>query len=592
MPHFDAATRSETRTSDFFRYHGFWAPGIRLFRRISFRAKALLISAVMAVPLMAFGYAYLSELNAQIEFTRQERAGVAVMQHVSPLLHGVLEARNATRAMLGGYDGMAAYRDARARVDGSLAALDRHLQSTQDPLGLRPLVDDVVRRWAETAKSVNGADANGRTVFGPVSEALIKMLKRLADSSNLVLDPELDTLYTIMAVFVSMPQASEDLGQVWGWSTYAVAKGGLDSPEQHKRFAGWAARSAVGLEQVKALFKSAIDARPALASRLPLTGLDDAIRYVGEADTARMISDAVMPQEAFEKGRKVVDAYFALGAAALPALDERLARRVDELTLRARAQQLLAAVAVLLATYLFVCFARVMDGGLKEVARHLNNMADGDLTDSPRPWGRDEAATLMIALARTQDAMRATVAEVRQASDSIVSASGEIASGSQDLSARGEQAASELQQTAASLEEITSTIATTADHSTAAATLASTNAEQARHSGEVIAHAVQAMDRINEVSRRIGEITRVIDGIAFQTNILALNAAVEAARAGEEGRGFAVVAGEVRSLARRAGEAAREIKALIQQTVEKLDEGTAIVNSAGENIGGLVVGAQ
>ena len=233
-----------------------------------------------------------------------------------------------------------------------------------------------------------------------------------------------------------------------------------------------------------------------------------------------------------------------------------------------------------------------MDGGLREVTRHMDNMANGDLMSTPHPWGKDEAAHLMVALARMQVAMRKIVTDVRSESESIVSASREIADGSLDLSTRTEQSAAQLQETATSLEQINATLGNTAEHTREAARLASANETDAESGGNVIVRAIGMMNEIQSASARIGDIIGVIDGIAFQTNILALNAAVEAARAGEQGRGFAVVAAEVRALAHRSATAAKEIKTLINDTVEKVQSGTTVVEGAGSAMKQLVVGAR
>jgi methyl-accepting chemotaxis protein len=225
------------------------------------------------------------------------------------------------------------------------------------------------------------------------------------------------------------------------------------------------------------------------------------------------------------------------------------------------------------------------------VARHLDNMTEGDLTDLPRPRGNDEAAQLMASLARMQTSVATIVRDVRGASESIVHASTEVAQGATDLSARTEQAASELQQTAASLEQITGTLANSAAHTQQASGVAQDNAAVAERGGQVIHNAVVTMGEIRAASHRISDIIGTIDGIAFQTNILALNAAVEATRAGEQGRGFAVVASEVRSLAQRSAVAAKEIKSLITDTVERVQAGTGVVEAAGREINALVGGA-
>ncbi len=246
------------------------------------------------------------------------------------------------------------------------------------------------------------------------------------------------------------------------------------------------------------------------------------------------------------------------------------------------------ALALGVAGYLFLSFYRVMDGGLKETRRHLRAMTDGDLTTSPHPWGDDEAAQLMFELRAMQESLRKIVVNVRGASESIVHASSEIASASMDLSNRAGQTAANLEQSASSMEEISSTVKNTADNVHQAAAVAAANAQAAARGGTVIAEVVRTMDGINASSKRIGDIIGVIDGIAFQTNILALNAAVEAARAGEQGRGFAVVATEVRSLAQRSAQAAREIKALIATSVDKVESGSQVVRGAGATMQELV----
>jgi methyl-accepting chemotaxis protein len=278
--------------------------------------------------------------------------------------------------------------------------------------------------------------------------------------------------------------------------------------------------------------------------------------------------------------------------AQLEALDITLAARVAGLE---RARNLMAAIVVvtlLSAAYLFCAFYLVTWGGLRELASHIDAMAAGDLTRSPHPWGRDEAAGLMLTLAGMQASLRDIVSKVRGGSDSIVQAAAEISSGALDLSARTEQTAANLEESAASMEEIGSTVRLTADNARSGAELAGGNAAVARRGGAVIEEVVRTMDEIQAASGKIASIISVIDGIAFQTNILALNAAVEAARAGEQGRGFAVVAGEVRSLSHRSAGAAREIKSLIDATLTKVATGTQVVRSAGETIHEIVGTAQ
>ncbi len=218
---------------------------------------------------------------------------------------------------------------------------------------------------------------------------------------------------------------------------------------------------------------------------------------------------------------------------------------------------------------------------LQLAIRSSDAMAAGDLATPVKVGGLREVATMLQALQSMQQNLVHVVAKVRQGSESLSLASAEISQGNNDLSARTEEQASALEQTAASMEQLSSTVQHNADSARQANQLVIEASHVAAQGGAVVGEVVQTMRGINQASHQINDIISVIDGIAFQTNILALNAAVEAARAGEQGRGFAVVASEVRSLAGRSANAAKEIKTLIQSSVQRVDAGTALVDKAG-----------
>jgi len=245
---------------------------------------------------------------------------------------------------------------------------------------------------------------------------------------------------------------------------------------------------------------------------------------------------------------------------------------------------LAAAISLLLSTLV----TRSITRPLNEAVVIARRVADGDLTSAIVVNSHDETGQMLQALKTMNDNLVKIVGEVRTGTDTIATASEQIASGNLDLSSRTEQQASSLEETAASMEELTGTVRQNADNARQANQLAMSASEIALKGGGIVSQVVDTMGSINTSAKKIVDIISVIDGIAFQTNILALNAAVEAARAGEQGRGFAVVASEVRNLAQRSAAAAKEIKTLIDDSVQKVDIGVKLVDQAGATMGEIV----
>jgi methyl-accepting chemotaxis protein-1 (serine sensor receptor) len=241
-------------------------------------------------------------------------------------------------------------------------------------------------------------------------------------------------------------------------------------------------------------------------------------------------------------------------------------------------------VGLLAALFSYLTLSRAIGRPLGEALGHFDAIAAGDLRRPVTIRSHDEMGQLLEGIAKMQRSLTETVRSVRGGSESIATATRQIAAGNLDLSSRTEEQASALQETASSMEQLTGTVKQNADNARQASSLAANASEIANRGNTVVGQVVGTMGEINQSSTKIAEIISIIEGIAFQTNILALNAAVEAARAGEEGRGFAVVAGEVRSLAQRSSAAAKEIKELIDTSVERVRSGSALVDQAGRTM--------
>ena len=292
---------------------------------------------------------------------------------------------------------------------------------------------------------------------------------------------------------------------------------------------------------------------------------------------------------ATNKYLKSLDELAALQVKGFDAVKEEFAVQRASSANFARALVAVLIVILLIGTWLLI---KQIRQPLRDAISVAETIAAGDLSARIDTSRGDEFGEMMRAIAHMQDQLVHLVSDVRRGTDSMAHVSEEIAAGNNDLSARTEQTASNLQETASSMEQLTATVKQSSDSARQANQLAASAAQVAQRGGDVVGQVVSTMDDINASSRKISDIISVIDGIAFQTNILALNAAVEAARAGEQGRGFAVVASEVRSLAGRSADAAKEIKMLINTSVEKVEGGSTLVAQAGQTMSEIVSSVQ
>ena len=338
--------------------------------------------------------------------------------------------------------------------------------------------------------------------------------------------------------------------------------------------------------QERQLFEAAQSARTAWRDKL-----DEATRAIAAGDFSPQVMAKFLAAGRNE-GEAVVQTMRALRDYQVARAQKAAQLAQDRYTLALIVFALATVFGGSAASYLSLSTLGRLRAGLRQAGDVAGAIARNDLTHAVHDDSKDEIGVLLRHMETMRRNLGSVIGQVRSGSDAVASAASQVAAGTQDLSSRTEAQASSLEQTAAATEELASTVQHNADNAQQASQLAASATDAARRGGQVVAQVVGTMEAISGSSRKIADIIGVIDGIAFQTNILALNAAVEAARAGEQGRGFAVVASEVRNLAGRSAEAAKEVRALISESVEKVGAGNEQVSLAGQTMQEIVAGIQ
>ena len=594
LKEFLAAPESKPIETSAFGAHGIWAPGVILMRNLQFTSKAIIICAMFLIPLATLAWFYNSSVMGAIEFSAKERLGVEYNREVFPLIDLAQQLRrDATAAAANGKepDTLAGVKEKLQAAQAKLAEVDKRLGAE---LGTTKSFAAVQEAFAQTS---SGKDVE--SVFKAHTshvEALISLLTAVTDSSNLTLDPDLDSFFVMDAALFRVPDILENSGKLKGLGS-AILKAGAITPQQQMALGEMIPIAEFQFRNMRDGLAKSIAANPGLAQKLNLAQtFDDTNAFFTFARKNVIDAQNFGPetqQTYLVAANKAIDAQFQISHKLLSELDNLLQIRISTTKTTLYSINALTLISIIVAAYLFYTFFLVTRGGLQLISSHLQEMAEGDLRRAPsKPWGRDEPAEVIGDLRKAYDSLHALIRTVRHSARALHATSEEIAAASLDLSGRTESAAASLEEQASAMEEIGSTVGNTAERATLAAKFAAENATVAETGGQVIGTVVQTMQNIHASSSKINDIIGVINGIAFQTNILALNAAVEAARAGEAGRGFAVVASEVRSLAQRSADAAREIKELISNSVEQISSGTAVVEQAGSTMRTMVTNAQ
>ncbi len=552
-----------------------------------------LIAAVMvAIPLVL----QVRSLNQEVNTTQAELGGLEPGRALVRIVQLTQHHRGMSANVLGGKADFEAQRAAKQdELAQAIGAFDALVKRDVDSARVRADWQRTAGEWqalaqAVAGRTISGADSNSRHAALIASQ--IELHDRLADHFGLTLDPEAGSYFAVVATLQQMPRLTEALGQTRAMGTLILAKKEASAAQQ-AAIAGIADRARTGVRELGLTLEKAFEADARIKAALDGTfeqskAKVDAVLKLASANILEVKDYTYSSTDFYKVTTEAIDVVYTTNAAAGKVLHEVLTDRLSKAG-QARAA-ILAGIAGLLAIGLWLGLAitRSIIGQAQTAQAVAERIAAGDLSTEITVTSSDEIGRMLQAMQAMQASLAQVVGHVRGNAEGVATASAQIAQGNQDLSQRTEQQASALQETAASMEQLGSTVTQNADNARQANQVAQGATTVAVKGGEVVGQVVETMKGINDSSKKIADIISVIDGIAFQTNILALNAAVEAARAGEQGRGFAVVATEVRTLAQRSAEAAKQIKSLITASVERGEQGTALVDQAGTTMTEIV----
>jgi methyl-accepting chemotaxis protein len=568
------------------------SPAVRLMRRLNLASKFVLVAGAFMLPLLYLLYTVVSDRRAVYEFTAKEVIGSKVTVAYAEVLGPALAWRGNSLAAAAGYPDAAQARDAAAQqVQAALTKFAAFLNAQGDPLGAKPELAKLEQLWSK-ARDAKHADVHSTWEAAvEVTTAFRDFSEWIANNSNLALDPDADS-YALMVAYTSeLPRLMDALGRARAVGRY-LAKGQVaDDAEMFMAMHNADALIDEYLARARGALAGAMAVNPSATKALSLDSLDT----VEQKIVPRIDAEFAWGAPAKADGDAWWNTLSAelkrlneLRSASGAAMDALLEAREDRLQRAMWAAVGFAALFVGLGMYLLTGFYSASFRAFAALDRRIDQLARGDLSTPNKLDGSDELVKAGNRLGEAMGDLSLLVLQVRSSAEEISASVQEIAAGNQDLSQRGSQLAAIVEETSASTSTLEETVGVNMASAQEANELVQNAAQVAGKGGAVVEQAVQAMNDITESSKKIGDIIQVIDTIAFQTNILALNAAVEAARAGEQGRGFAVVAGEVRALAQRSAAAAREIKGLIQDSIDTVNDGGTYVNEAGNTMTEMV----
>ena len=567
-----------------------WLTQLRLAQK--FTLLGLLTLAMVAFP----SALYLKQTITDVRQAHRQAEGVPVLMALNMVIQHTQVHRGLSAGVLSGNEGMQQRRvTAKEAVNQALGNAAAILVQNNAPVQEQQRLQKWQTTWqaleqAVAANKVEVADSFARHT--DLIAELMMINEELLVAYRLQSNEDPANVALLQAALVQAPQLTEGVGQMRAMGTGFLTQAFL-SVDDRGAFRALISQTTTFQKQVGRFIQRAMTLNPAYQQELgglvkTATELLNESNHLARTEVLEIDLLQYPASDYFNKLTQTIDAINAVRISGADRLAQVLDANADKQRNLLITLSVLQTALLIAAVWLALLFVRSITQPLRRAVDLALAVADGNLQGADETPDRNEIGELIAAQQQMRARLRPIVQQVRQGSDAVALASAEIAQGNQDLSARTESQASALEQTAASMEELSATVRHNADSAQQASQLTQTAHSIASQGGQMVGQMVQTMQGIHDSSRKMGDIIGVIDSIAFQTNILALNAAVEAARAGEQGRGFAVVASEVRSLAGRSAEAAKEIKRLIDDSVQRVGAGNALAQQTGETMQEMV----
>ncbi|MFC4621567.1 methyl-accepting chemotaxis protein [Comamonas nitrativorans] len=569
---------------------------LRWLTQLRLAQKFILLGAITLVMIAFPSALYLKETVSDVRQAHRQAAGVPVLMALNMVMQHTQVHRGLSAGVLSGNQAMEQRRTgAREAVNQAIADTSALLTKTDAPAQEQERLHKWQQDWQALEQTVASGKIEAAESFArhtALVADLMLMNEELLAAYNLQSNADPANIALLQAALVQAPLLSEGVGQIRAMGTGFLTQAFL-SVDDRGAFRALINQTGNLQKQAGRFIQRAMQLNPTYQQVLgeqvkKATVLLNESMGLAQSEVLEIDLLQYPAAEYFDKLTQAIESVNAVrisGAERLFVLMEAEATRQSNLLILLTGVQLALLAAAVGLTLLFV---RSITRPLHHAVELALAVADGNLAGADEPTGRNEIGELIAAQQQMRSRLRPIVQQVRQGSDAVALASAEIAQGNQDLSGRTESQASALEQTAASMEQLSATVRQNADSAQEASRLTQSAHSIASQGGAMVTQMVQTMQGIHDSSRKVSDIIGVIDSIAFQTNILALNAAVEAARAGEQGRGFAVVASEVRSLAGRSAEAAKEIKRLIDDSVQRVGDGNALAQQTGQTMQEMV----